>query len=149
MRNRYAHAHGLLPPAVVASQIEDLEPLLAASLEGLSWLSGIDIVYVRRCEYENPQAGFEVTAARLHGAHPSWEPVTFRSADPIARGHVIARNVSARQPLNLDPWMVVSSCPECLREELYILDRAWPDDGRLRSLSVRNHHLDIRRPIGS
>lgn len=142
MRNRYAHAHGVLPQAVVAEQLNELEPLLTGSLEGLAWLSDLDIVYVRRCEYTSTHAGFQVHAARLHGAHPTWEPVMFSTVEPVAPDQVVVLSNSEPHPLRLDPFMVVNACSECRREELYILDRAWSDSGRLRSVSVRNHQID-------
>ena len=140
-RNRFSHAHGMISETEAREWLADIEPILVEALEETVWLSTIDHLYVRSCQYVGDPLRLEVRGDLLNGAHPTWERRAVTVAEPIAPSRVVALLPSSARPMSLHPFVSVVACPRCKRDEAYVLDRV--DGLRATSRSIRDHELEI------
>lgn len=137
LRNRFAHAHGVLSDEEAKELHGALEPILVELLDGMVWLSTVDHLYVRSCQYWGDPPSLEISGSLLTGAHPVWERRTVPITDPMTPERVVALLPSNSQPLSLHPLVTVAACTECRREEAFVLDQI--DENRAIARSIRDH----------
>ena len=106
------------------------------------WLSNVEQLYVRRCEYRDSRTGHEIVGDLLAGSHPMWEQRTLQVAEPVTPGQVVALLPHSAKPLGLSPLLTVAPCEQCRRDDLFVLD-SLADSAALRARSMQDHEMTL------
>jgi type I restriction enzyme M protein len=142
LRNETAHAHGVSSRYRLEDEVKEVEPLLVASIESVSWLSALTWEQLDECRYVGD--GYELVGERLHGSHPEWEPFQRQIVEQRVPNRVWVESPSVAQPLDLGQVAVVDYCQKCRARELFLLDNVIGRTAVLHSLNK----CKIRREVG-
>ncbi|GAA3421754.1 type I restriction-modification system subunit M [Streptosporangium vulgare] len=138
-RNVSHHAHGVPSHYQIKNEVAQLEPILMASLESVSWLSGIRWELVDQCHFLG-NGNNQLIGELLRGSHPDWEPFSRLSIEQLTPNRIYVRSPSSSDPIDLWPIASGEFCTECDKRELFLLDKVTQNGLVLRSL--KGHLID-------
>ena len=126
--------------AEAQDRLQRYELNLNGVIDQLSFLAGTPFRLVESITRDHATGLYAARTLRLVGDHPDFEPETIPTPDGLFDGLVYVEFDTDRL-LNLDPFCVWSDCPQCLRPEVYYLDRIRNDrTARFRSFDRGHLH---------
>ncbi|MEU4235548.1 class I SAM-dependent DNA methyltransferase [Nonomuraea sp. NPDC026600] len=138
-RNVSHHAHGMPSRYQLETEISQLEPILMAGLESVSWLSGLRWELVDQCQFLGNGSN-QLVGELLRGSHPDWEPFTRLSVEQLIPNRIYVGSPSSSNLIDLWPIASCELCAKCSARELFLLDKVTRDGLVLRSL--KGHMID-------
>lgn len=139
-RNDEAHGAGPRTDLEVQATLTELEPELNIALEESSFLARTTWLLPKRASWRRTTRRFEITALKLMGDHPEFEPAVIYEDNPVAENAIYVTPDTEGRPYDLTPFCVMLPCNKCLRSEIYYPDRVDNNGAHLRSLD-RGHQL--------
>ena len=130
----------MIPDARKQELAERLFDPLTRAIDELTWLAQWKFLWVEDCKYRDGQQW--LIGKKLNGSHPDWEPFEIPAARAYEPAQVYLDAPGRDELLALHPFVVVRSCGECLRDELYVLDRRDPKSGAI-ARSLRDHKVQL------
>ena len=141
IRNDARHEYGVRATHELEGEVAQLEPAVVATLESVSWLSGLHWNLVERCEYTG--SGFRLIGQRLRGSHPEWEPFERSIIEPLTPHRIYVEGPSSASPIPLSPIASVELCQACRTRELFLLKEV---EGKVITLRSSKDH-EIKREL--
>jgi serine/threonine protein kinase len=121
LRNEIRHG-ATIGASAARKKLAEFRPQLEALLRDALFLRNTRLFVARRLDFVD--GAFACDVRVLQGAYPSLQPVTVRLPQPVTLGQVYLADDEYARVLSVHPLVVVSACPVCEDEEIFLYESA-------------------------
>ncbi|MGW5471524.1 hypothetical protein [Streptomyces chartreusis] len=112
----------------------------AELLRNMPWLAIVSV------KYRPKQREFDITAHRVMGDHPDFEPCGFTWTAPVASDALYV--LYAGKPVTLSPFAASAFCAQCLRKEICYTQKLTSNKGPATLKSFDRGHEILNTELG-
>lgn len=138
IRNDASHGRGPKTQIEYEEEVERLSERLKTVYEEIGFFVNYPLHYVRDLDAPWNAGGFEVDSLAYVGDHPGMNSETSRISHPVAQG-VLYIESGDDEWIPLHPVISVQHCPQCKRQETYVLDK-WTGEEKYSLKSFERGH---------